>query len=167
MKCNDRPLRVAVILFGLTSLFSTNNAFACCDEIHYYDIINVKKNDALNIRAHPNYKANRVGSIPGSAKGKVTIYESSAVSQLECVKKPVYDHKVIDQLTGVEDLEGKPSLKPLSDLMLGPPKGKSKAPRGTWCKINYKHLTGWVNAGFLKFRCSVEVTDSGPSKSGC
>lgn len=161
-----RDLQISIVIRNLVATLSIctvlpiSAIWACCDRVHFFDVVGVEAGDALNVRKYPNYKSEKIGAIPANTKGAVGIVESAAVLQFECLTKPIYDNALISKIESYEDLEGKPEYQTLAKSMSSAPIKQTKAPKGTWCKIRYEKKYGWVNARYLKFRCTVTVPDA-------
>ena len=136
----------------------SNAALACCDEDHFYTIQKIKPNDVLNVRLFPHPSAPISGKIKPNSKEKISIFESSAVGRIECLNQTLNDNAVNKSFQAGED---ETVLKPYESKMVSAP-GSKGTPKGMWCYIQHgKNLNGWVNASFLKYKCSETIGETG------
>ncbi len=142
-------------LMGFCGFIFSDIAFACCDIEHTYSVKGITANDTLNIRQLPSPKAKITGKIPAKIKPEITIVESSHVETIECVSKPTLDAEV-----NVFKEEDNAIFARFGTIMKKAPIGND-LPNQSWCRIKYKNTIGWVNAKYLNYACSQEISETG------
>lgn len=113
-------LKPLALLAGLTAGLASVTASADADGPDFYVVHGVEKHDVLNIRAEPDPHAPKVGEIPP---------DGECVRSLGCK----------GGLTFQEFTELSPEQKKQRER---------ENPR--WCKVEYRGVTGWVNAHYLR-----------------
>lgn len=113
-----KPLLPLLALF-LSSLLSA-------DQIDFFQIHKVKKNDSLNMRSLATHKSEKVGSIPFN---------------VQCVKNHGCGKDIsLDAMMNMEENEVKAFLAQA---------------KPEWCYVEHEGKSGWVNQYYLKESSSV------------
>lgn len=94
--------------------------YAEADGPDYWQVRNVEKNDVLNMRNKPDFKADKTGEIP---------FDASCVRNIGCK-----GGLTLNEFTTLSEIEKQQILK--------------QRPR--WCRVRYKEVTGWVAGRYLK-----------------
>ncbi len=111
-------------LLALLALLLASSLFA--DQIDFYQIQKVKKNDSLNIRSLASHTSEKVGSIPSDA---------------QCVKNNGCGKEIrFEALMHMQEAELKAFLAQAQP---------------EWCYIEYEGSIGWVNQYYLEKSSSV------------
>ncbi len=108
-------LTVSLILAGFSS-----PSFATADGPDFWQVRDVDKNDVLNIRSKPNFKAVKTGEIPA---------DSQCVKNMGCKGGLTFD-----EFTTLSEVEKQQILK--------------QRPR--WCRVSYQETMGWVSGRYLE-----------------
>lgn len=113
---HDRILKVAV---GLALGLSAATAWATADGPDFFAVRDVGAGDVLNIRAEPNAKARKLGTIPANG---------TCIRNLGC--------------------QGGLTLQEFTTLTPEQQKQRQREnPR--WCRVEYQGVTGWVAGRYL------------------
>ena len=108
------------LVVGMATGLGSAAASADADGPDYYAVHDVRSNDVLNIRAEPDPNAPKVGEIP---------HDATCIRNLGC--------------------KGGLAFREFTELS---PAEKEKRARENprWCKVEYRGVTGWVNAHYLR-----------------
>ena len=109
--------RLAICLSLVTCSFSV---YAEADGPDYWQVRDVEKDDVLNMRSGPDFKAAKTGEIP---------YDARCVRNMGCKGGLTFD-----EFTTLSETEKQQILK--------------QRPR--WCRVSYREATGWVAGRYLR-----------------
>jgi hypothetical protein len=109
-----------MVLLGLFLLLYAHASNAVADGPDYWQVRDVEKNDVLNMRSNPDFKAPKTGEIPHYAR---------CIKNMGCKGGLTYD-----EFTTLSATEKQQILK--------------QRPR--WCRVRYKGMTGWVAGRYLQ-----------------
>lgn len=115
-------LRIALPCLALSLPLSVNSfpLYAETGGPDYWQVRDVEKNDVLNMRSKPDFKAPKIGKIPSDAR---------CVRNMGCK-----GGLTLNEFTTLSDTEKQQILK--------------QRPR--WCRVYYKETTGWVAGRYLR-----------------
>lgn len=111
-------------LLSLLALLFSSSLFA--DQIDFFKIQKVKKNDSLNIRSLASHTSEKIGSIPSDA---------------QCVKNNGCGKEI--------------RFEALMHMQEDTLKAFLAQAEPEWCYVEYKGKMGWVNQYYLKKSASV------------
>ncbi len=114
--------RFSFLLLFMIITFVLNEVWATADGPDCYRVLNVKKNDSLNIRSKPNASAKILGKIPHNADG---------IKNLGCAEMP----------QALRDMyfSGNYDAKEIKDWRKN----------HHWCHIQFQNVKGFVHSNFV------------------
>jgi hypothetical protein len=147
-------------LAAICGVVSSPVVFACCNLQHHFTITDISSSDVLNARSAPHHQASIVAKLKPSQPQDMFILENAYIEKVECVTQELEAQKLQSTSNDPESIEVYNRLDKEKILAKAPT--AKPLPRGSWCQMQFgSKKTGWVNARFIKYKCTKQISDTG------